>query len=82
LQAQQLFQKDSNIITPEALATVKAAIANSEKDKKVEVTKKAVPRKAAGQSWEDPTLADWPESKFSNSMSSVCLTYSACLTYS
>jgi len=66
-QAQQLFQKDSNIITPEALATVKAAIANSEKDKKVEATKKAVPRKAAGQSWEDPTLADWPESKISNS---------------
>ncbi|RLM79636.1 hypothetical protein C2845_PM12G11400 [Panicum miliaceum] len=63
-QAQQLFQKDSKIITPEALATVKAAIANSEKDKKVEVTKKAVPRKAAGQSWEDPTLADWPENDF------------------
>jgi len=67
-QAQQLFQKDSNIITPEALATVKAAIANSEKDKKVEATKKGVPRKAAGQSWEDPTLADWPESKISNSL--------------
>jgi len=60
-------------ITPEALATVKAAIANSEKDKKVEVTKKAVPRKAAGQSWEDPTLADWPESKISNSLLSTCL---------
>uniref|UniRef100_A0A0A9CWX9 Uncharacterized protein n=1 Tax=Arundo donax TaxID=35708 RepID=A0A0A9CWX9_ARUDO len=64
-QAQQLFQRDSTIITPEALASVKAAIANSEKDKKVEATKKAVPRKAAGQSWEDPTLADWPESKIS-----------------
>ncbi|CAD6250240.1 unnamed protein product [Miscanthus lutarioriparius] len=63
-QAQQLFQKDSNIITPEALATVKAAIANSVKDKKVGATKKAVPRKAAGQSWEDPTLADWPENDF------------------
>ncbi|AQK53710.1 RNA-binding protein 42 [Zea mays] len=63
-QAQQLFQKDSKIITPEALATVKAAIANSEKDKKVDATKKAVPRKAAGQSWEDPTLADWPENDF------------------
>ncbi|CAN6279241.1 unnamed protein product, partial [Urochloa humidicola] len=63
-QAQQLFQKDSKIISPEALATVKAAIANSEKDKKVEATKKAVPRKAAGQSWEDPTLADWPENDF------------------
>lgn len=57
-----MFQKDSKIISPEALATVKAAIANSEKDKKVEAAKKAVPRKAAGQSWEDPTLADWPES--------------------
>jgi len=67
-QAQQLFQKDSNIITPEALATVKAAIANSVKDKKVGATKKAVPRKAAGQNWEDPTLADWPESKISNSL--------------
>jgi hypothetical protein len=55
------------MISPEALATVKAAIANSEKDK-VEATKKAVPRKAAGQSWEDPTLADWPESKISNSL--------------
>jgi hypothetical protein len=66
-QAQQLFQKDSNIITPEALATVKAAVAKSEKDKKAatEATKKAVPRKAAGQSWDDPTLADWPESKIS-----------------
>jgi hypothetical protein len=64
-QAQELFQKDSNIITPEALATVKAAIAKSEKDKKAatEVAKKAVPLKAAGQSWEDPTLADWPKSK-------------------
>ncbi|KAL6899574.1 hypothetical protein ACP4OV_006232 [Aristida adscensionis] len=66
-QAQQLFQNDSKLITPEALATVKAAIANSEKEKKVEATKKAVPRKAAGQSWEDPTLADWPENKFASS---------------
>uniref|UniRef100_A0A0D9VII1 RRM domain-containing protein n=1 Tax=Leersia perrieri TaxID=77586 RepID=A0A0D9VII1_9ORYZ len=63
-QVHQLFQKDSQIITPEALATVKAAIANSEKDKKIEANKKAVPRKAAGQSWEDPTLADWPENDF------------------
>lgn len=69
-----MFQKDSNIITPEALATVKAAIANSEKDKKVEATKKGVPRKAAGQSWEDPTLADWPESKISNSQLSFFFT--------
>ncbi|XP_006648847.1 RNA-binding protein 42-like [Oryza brachyantha] len=63
-QVQQLFQKDAQIITPEALATVKAAIANSEKDKKIEEKKNAVPRKAAGQSWEDPTLADWPENDF------------------
>jgi RNA recognition motif-containing protein len=65
-QAQELLQKDSTIITPEALATVKAAIAKSEKDKKAatEATKKAVPRKAAGQSWDDPTLADWPENDF------------------
>jgi hypothetical protein len=64
-QAQELFQKDSNVITPEVLATVKAAIAKSVKDKKAatEATKKAVPLKAAGQSWEDPTLTDWPESK-------------------
>lgn len=69
-----MFQKDSNIITAEALATVKAAIANSEKDEKVEATKKAVPRKAAGQSWEDPTLADWPESKTSNFLLSFLFT--------
>ncbi|AQK53711.1 RNA-binding (RRM/RBD/RNP motifs) family protein [Zea mays] len=77
-QAQQLFQKDSKIITPEALATVKAAIANSEKDKKVDATKKAVPRKAAGQSWEDPTLADWPESKISNSLLSFFTMFCKC----
>ena len=73
-----MFQKDSNIITPEALATVKAAIANSEKDKKVEATKKGVPRKAAGQSWEDPTLADWPESKISNSLLSFFTMFLKC----
>lgn len=44
---------------------MKTAIANSEKDKKVEVNKKAVPRKAAGQCWEDLMLAGWPESKIS-----------------
>jgi RNA recognition motif-containing protein len=63
-QAQQLFQKDSQIITPEALATVKAAIAGNDEDKKVEAKKKPVPRKAAGQCWEDPTLAEWPENDF------------------
>uniref|UniRef100_R7WDG4 Uncharacterized protein n=1 Tax=Aegilops tauschii TaxID=37682 RepID=R7WDG4_AEGTA len=62
--AQQLFQRDSQIISPEALATVKAAIADNDKDKKVEANKKAVPRKAAGQCWEDLTLADWPENDF------------------
>ena len=62
LQAQQLFQRDAQTITPEALEGVKAAIANSEIDHKAETKKKAVPRKAAGQTWEDPTLAEWPES--------------------
>ena len=61
-QAQQLFQRDAQTITPEALESVKAALASSEIEHKAETKKKAVPRKAAGQSWEDPTLADWPES--------------------
>ncbi|XP_020084833.1 RNA-binding protein 42-like isoform X2 [Ananas comosus] len=52
------------IITSEALASVKAAITSSEIDKKAEAKKKAIPRKAAGQTWEDPTLADWPENDF------------------
>ncbi|KAH7543313.1 hypothetical protein FEM48_Zijuj02G0171100 [Ziziphus jujuba var. spinosa] len=60
-QAQQLFQRDAQTITPEALESVKAALANSEIEHKAEAKKKAVPRKAAGQSWEDPTLAEWPE---------------------
>ena len=34
-----MFRKDSKIITPEALATVKSAIANSGNDKKVEFAK-------------------------------------------
>ena len=34
-----MFQKDSKIITPEALATVMSAIANSGNDKKIELTK-------------------------------------------
>lgn len=62
-QAQQLFQRDAQTITPEALENVKAALASSEIEHKAEAKKKAVPRKAAGQSWEDPTLAEWPESK-------------------
>ncbi|KAJ3680177.1 hypothetical protein LUZ60_016455 [Juncus effusus] len=64
VQAQQLFQKDAQIITPEALQNVKAAIASTEIEKKIEAKRKAVPRKAAGQSWEDPTLANWPENDF------------------
>nr|XP_027098506.1 RNA-binding protein 42-like isoform X1 [Coffea arabica] len=60
-QAQQLFQRDAQTITLEALESVKAALASSEIEHKAETKKKAVPRKAAGQAWEDPTLADWPE---------------------
>ncbi|XP_031502876.1 uncharacterized protein LOC116265987 [Nymphaea colorata] len=63
-QAQQLFQRDAQIITPEAIENVKAALASSEIDNNAETKKKAVPRKAAGQTWEDPTLADWPENDF------------------
>lgn len=59
-----MFQRDAQTITPEALESVKAALASSEIEHKAEVKKKAVPRKAAGQSWEDPTLAEWPESMF------------------
>uniref|UniRef100_A0A7C9FBQ4 RRM domain-containing protein n=1 Tax=Opuntia streptacantha TaxID=393608 RepID=A0A7C9FBQ4_OPUST len=63
-QAQQLFQKDAQIITPEALESVKAALASSESEHKADTKKKAIPRKAAGQTWEDPTLADWPENDY------------------
>ncbi|KAF3796353.1 RNA-binding protein 42 [Nymphaea thermarum] len=62
--AQQLFQRDAQIITPEAIENVRAALASSEVDNNAETKKKAVPRKAAGQTWEDPTLADWPENDF------------------
>ena len=61
-QAQQLFQRDAQTITPEALESVKAAFASSEIKHKAEAKKKTVPCKATGQAWEDPTLADWPES--------------------
>nr|GMD41687.1 RNA-binding protein 42-like isoform X2 [Ipomoea batatas] len=64
VQAQQLFQRVAQTITPEALQNVKAALASSEIEHKAEAKKKAVPRKAAGQTWEDPTLADWPEITF------------------
>ncbi|KAF8017868.1 hypothetical protein BT93_H2927 [Corymbia citriodora subsp. variegata] len=63
-QAQQLFQKDAQIITPEAIESVKAALASSDIEHKAEAKKKAIPRKAAGQSWEDPTLAEWPENDY------------------
>lgn len=61
-----MFQKDAQIITREALTTVKAAIASSTIEQKLETKKKAIPRKAAGKSWEDPMLADWPESMIPN----------------
>ncbi|KAK9053774.1 hypothetical protein SSX86_024848 [Deinandra increscens subsp. villosa] len=63
-QAQQLFQRDAQTITPEALESVKAALASSEVEHKAEVKKKAIPRKAAGLAWEDPTLAEWPENDY------------------
>jgi len=62
LQAQQLFQRDAQTITLDALESVKAALASGEGEQKIETKKKAIPRKAAGQTWEDSTLADWPES--------------------
>lgn len=64
VQAQQLFERVAQTITPEAIENVKAALANSDIEQKAEAKKKAVPRKAAEQTWEDPTLAEyWPESK-------------------
>ncbi|OIT39028.1 oligouridylate-binding protein 1b [Nicotiana attenuata] len=51
-------------ITPEALENLKAALASSEMEHKAEAKKKAVPRKAAGQSWEDLTLAEWQENDY------------------
>uniref|UniRef100_A0A7N0UWB4 RRM domain-containing protein n=1 Tax=Kalanchoe fedtschenkoi TaxID=63787 RepID=A0A7N0UWB4_KALFE len=62
--AQQLFRWDAQAITPEALESVKAALASSEIEHKAETKKKAIPRKAAGQTWEDPTLAEWPENDY------------------
>ncbi|KAL6527573.1 hypothetical protein OROGR_016663 [Orobanche gracilis] len=63
-QAQQLFQRDAQTITPEALQSVKAALASGDIEHKAETKKKAIPRRAAGQSWEDPTLAEWPENDY------------------
>jgi len=45
-----LFQKDAQIFTPEAIESVKAALASSDIGHKAEAKKKAIPRKAAGQS--------------------------------
>lgn len=72
-QAQQLFQRDAQTITPEALESVKAALATSDvldpssaraaaSSSDAAAKKKAIPRRAAGQSWEDPTLTEWPDS--------------------
>ncbi|WOL09632.1 hypothetical protein Cni_G18385 [Canna indica] len=63
-QAHQLFQKDAQTITPEALATVKAALVSSTTEQEVEIKKKGIPRKAAGKTWEDPKLTEWPENDF------------------
>ncbi|KAL8051145.1 hypothetical protein ABFX02_06G126300 [Erythranthe guttata] len=63
-QAQQLFQRDAQTITPEALESVKAALASSDIEHKTETKKKAIPRKAAGQTWVDPSLAEWPENDY------------------
>ncbi|KAL9156144.1 hypothetical protein ABFS82_09G054000 [Erythranthe guttata] len=65
-QAQELFQRDAQSINPEALESVKAAIACSEIEHKTETfnKRKPIPRKAAGQTWVDPTLAEWPENDY------------------
>ncbi|KAL6603293.1 hypothetical protein ACP70R_043654 [Stipagrostis hirtigluma subsp. patula] len=73
-QAHQLFQRDAQTITPEALQSVKAALATSAahdataaanaRPSDASAGKKPVPRRAAGQSWEDPTLTDWPENDY------------------
>ncbi|XP_066398003.1 uncharacterized protein [Miscanthus floridulus] len=73
-QAHQLFQRDAQTITPEALQSVKAALATSDvldpaaaanaRPSDPSTSKKPIPRRAAGQSWEDPTLTDWPENDY------------------
>ena len=47
-QAQQLFQREAQTITPKALESVKAILASSEIEHKSETKKKVVPRKAVG----------------------------------
>jgi hypothetical protein len=44
------------------LESVKAALASGEGEHKTEMKNRSILRKAAGQTWEDPTLAEWPES--------------------
>ncbi|RYR12607.1 hypothetical protein Ahy_B04g070068 [Arachis hypogaea] len=56
--AQQLFQRDTQTITPKALESVKAAIASSDVDHKTNAKRKAVSCHATGQTWEDPSLAE------------------------
>lgn len=68
-----MFQKDAQTITPEALESVKAALASSAIEHKAETKRKAIPRKAAGQTWEDPTLTEWPESMNFSMHSSLSL---------
>ncbi|CAL5008141.1 unnamed protein product [Urochloa decumbens] len=73
-QAHQLFQRDAQTITPEALQSVKAALATSDvldsaaaansRPSDPSTSKKPIPRRAAGQSWEDPTLTEWPENDY------------------
>lgn len=43
---------------------MKAALASGDNEHKAETKKKAIPRKAAGQTWEDPSLAEWPENDY------------------
>uniref|UniRef100_A0A0D3BD18 RRM domain-containing protein n=1 Tax=Brassica oleracea var. oleracea TaxID=109376 RepID=A0A0D3BD18_BRAOL len=40
------------------------SVPTTETEHKAETKKRAIPRKAAGQSWEDPTLAEWPENDY------------------
>ncbi|KAL0432165.1 UNVERIFIED_CONTAM: RNA-binding protein 42 [Sesamum latifolium] len=56
VQAQQLFQRDAQTITPEAIESVKAALASSDIEHKAETKKKAIPRKAAGRLGRIPPL--------------------------
>uniref|UniRef100_A0A3Q7FZ71 RRM domain-containing protein n=1 Tax=Solanum lycopersicum TaxID=4081 RepID=A0A3Q7FZ71_SOLLC len=63
-QAQQLFHRDAQTITPEALENVKAALASNETEHRANAKKRGVPRKAAGKSWKDPTLTQWPSNDY------------------